>query len=71
MMKPATMERRILSIDAAIRVLHSTLLEIEIALARVEAGLVALAPNQGLGGDMSPPPTPVSLRDHKDDAGGE
>ncbi len=70
MMKPATMERRIISIDVAIRTLHGSIMEIQISVLELGARLAALAADPGLevGRPTSPPPVPAG---HEDDAGGQ
>ncbi len=69
MMKPATMERAILSINASIRVLHGTLMELQISVLEIEARLGARAPDPGLevGQPTSPPRRPAGP---EDEAGG-
>ncbi len=70
-MKPATMERRILSLDSAIRAIHGSIMEIQISVLELTARLDAGASSHGLEGDRSPSPPRPSLRDDKDEAGGE
>ncbi len=65
MMKPATMERRILSIDAAVRTLHVALMDLQITVVEHEARLAAFAADPGLevGRPTSPPPVPAGTED--------
>ncbi len=69
-LKPATMERKIRSLEESIRVLHGTLMEIQNGMLELMARSAAHAASHGLEGDMSPSPSPVPAG-HKDDAGGE
>ncbi len=68
MMKPATMERKIRSLEEAIRSLHKALEEVQREQVYV-ARLAELSASHGLeaGRPASPPPVPAG---HRDDAGG-
>ncbi len=70
MMKPATMERRILSLDASIRAIHGSIMHLQLAMDRAEDRLAALAADPGLEGDRSPSP-PCRPAGPEDDAGGK
>ncbi len=68
MMKPATMERRIRSIDAAIRALHGALMELQISVLEQTARLDAFASDPGLEGSRLPSPPPACPCGTEDDA---
>ncbi len=63
------MERRILSIDAAIRGIHIAIMEIQLSMDDLAGGLAARAADPGLEGDRSPSP-PRRPAGPEDDAGG-
>ncbi len=70
-MRDETIRRRFISLEEAIRVLHKTIMEVDMSIVVLKDRLDALASDQGLEGDRSPSPPRPSLRDDKDDAGGK